>query len=104
MLMKKTTLIISAAILITAVVSISTVGIKHARANAPVTAASLREGLVLDMTFNKDETAAGKITDNSGKGIMAGLQAFAGIADDKKGELMNSPLTATRLWCPTTVR
>jgi hypothetical protein len=85
MLMKKTTLIISAAILITAVVSISTVGIKHARANAPVTAASLREGLVLDMTFNKDETGGGKITDNSGKGNNGRASGIRWIADDRRG-------------------
>jgi len=33
----------------------------------PVTAASLREGLVLDMTFDQDEASSGVITDSSGK-------------------------------------
>ena len=52
----KTTAVVSAAILITAVVFISAAKNKHARANVPVTAASLREGLVLDMPFDQDET------------------------------------------------
>ena len=56
MLMKKTALIAAGVILTAAVVSISAVKTRHARANAPVTAASLREGLVLDMTFDQDET------------------------------------------------
>jgi RNA polymerase sigma factor (sigma-70 family) len=67
MLMKKTIVIVSAAILIAAIVSISAVKTKPARADAPVTADSLREGLVLDMTFDQDEAGSGVITDSSGK-------------------------------------
>ena len=67
MLMKKTTVILSAAVLIAAVVSLTVAINKHARANAPVTAASLREGLVLDMTFDQDETGSGVIMDSSSK-------------------------------------
>ena len=91
----KTTAVVSAAILITAVVFISAAKNKHARANVPVTAASLREGLVLDMPFDQDETfdhnaasgsevtdssgkiKGGKITDNSGQGnhgVAAGVR------------------------------
>jgi hypothetical protein len=85
MLMKKTTIIVSAAILITAVVSISTVGIKYARANAPVTAESLRQGLVLDMIFDKDEAGSGVITDTSGKKNNGRATGVRWTADGKKG-------------------
>jgi hypothetical protein len=67
MLVNKTTLIAAAVILTATVISISTVKTKPARANAPVTADSLREGLVLDMTFDQDEASSGVITDSSGK-------------------------------------
>jgi RNA polymerase sigma factor (sigma-70 family) len=68
MLVKKTTLITAAVILTTTtIVSITAVQTKHARADAPVTAESLREGLVLDMTFDQDEAGSGVIMDSSGK-------------------------------------
>jgi RNA polymerase sigma factor (sigma-70 family) len=67
LLLKKTTLIAAAVILTATIISISAVKTKHARVNAPVTAASLREGLVLDMTFGQDEASSGVITDSSGK-------------------------------------
>jgi RNA polymerase sigma factor (sigma-70 family) len=103
MLMKKTTLIAAAVILTATIVSISALKTKHARADAPVTAASLREGLVLDMTFDQDETydhnatsgsevtdsngkvKGGKITDHSGQenhGMAAGVRW---IPDGKRG-------------------
>jgi hypothetical protein len=66
-LVNKTTLIATAVILTATIVSISAVKTKHARADVPVTAASLREGLVLDMTFDQDEAGSGVITDSSGK-------------------------------------
>jgi RNA polymerase sigma factor (sigma-70 family) len=67
MLVKKTTLIAAAVVLTATIISISAVKTKPARADAPVTAASLREGLVLDMTFDQDEARSGVITDSSGK-------------------------------------
>jgi len=67
MLVKKTTLIAAAVILAATVISISAVKTKPARAGAPVTADSLREGLVLDMTFDQDEASSGVVTDSSGK-------------------------------------
>jgi RNA polymerase sigma factor (sigma-70 family) len=67
MLVKKTTLIAAAVILTTTIVSITAVQTKHARADVPVTAESLREGLVLDMTFDQDEAGSGVIMDSSGK-------------------------------------
>ena len=112
MLMKKTTIIISVAILIAAVVSVSTVKTKHARADAPVTADSLRQGLVLDMTFDKNEVGSsvnmdsnsgvvmddsggvstgssklrsGKITDSSGQGNHGRAAGVRWTADGKKG-------------------
>ena len=63
MLANKTTLIAAAVILTAAIVSISAVKTRHARADAPVTATSLREGLVLDMTFDQDETYASQRQD-----------------------------------------
>jgi RNA polymerase sigma factor (sigma-70 family) len=97
MLVKKTTLIAAAVVLTATVISISAIKTKHARANAPVTATSLREGLVLDMTFDQDEAGSGvimdssgkarggKITDNSGKenhGVAAGVHW---TADGQRG-------------------
>ncbi len=97
MLVKKTTLIAAAVILTATIVSISAVKTKHARADAPVTAASLREGLVLDMTFDQDEassgvitdssgkTRGGKITDNSGQGNHGVAAGVRWTADGKRG-------------------
>jgi RNA polymerase sigma factor (sigma-70 family) len=73
MLVNKTTLIAAAVILTAAIVFISAAKTKHARANAPVTAASLRDGLVLDMPFDQDETydhnaaSGSEVTDSNGK-------------------------------------
>jgi RNA polymerase sigma factor (sigma-70 family) len=67
LLLKKTAFIAAGVILTATIVSISAVQTKHARANAPVTAASLREGLVLDMPFDQDEASSGVIMDSSGK-------------------------------------
>jgi RNA polymerase sigma factor (sigma-70 family) len=87
MLMKKT-IIISAAILIGAAVSISFVRAKHtklARADGPVTMDSLRDGLVLDLTFDKDEAGSGVITDSSGKKNNGRAIGVHWTADGKKG-------------------
>ena len=85
MLMKKTTLIAGAVLLAAAIVSISVVQTKHARADAPVTAASLREGLVLDLTFDQDETGSGKITDSSGKENNGRASGVQWTAEGRKG-------------------
>ena len=102
MLVNKTTLIAAAVILTATAVSISTVKTQHARANAPVTAASLREGLVLDMTFDQDETRpqaasgsvvtdssgkikGGKITDHSGQGNHGVAAGVRWTSDGKRG-------------------
>ena len=100
MLMKKTTFIVAAVILTAAAVSISFVKTKHtklARADAPVTVASLREGLVLDMTFDQDEAIhgvisdssgkarGGKITDNSGQGNHGVAAGVRWTADGRRG-------------------
>ena len=84
-LMKKTTVIILAAILTTAIVSISAEKIKHDRANAPVTVDSLRQGLVLDMAFDQDEAGSGKITDRSGKENNGRAAGVRWTPDGKKG-------------------
>jgi RNA polymerase sigma factor (sigma-70 family) len=97
MLVNKTTLIATAVILTATAVSVSTVKTRHARANMPVTAASLREGLVLDMTFDQDEASSGattdssgtfkggEITDNSGKGNNGVAAGVRWTADGKRG-------------------
>jgi RNA polymerase sigma factor (sigma-70 family) len=84
-LMKKTSLIVAAVILTAAIVSVSAVKTKHARADAPVTAASLREGLVLDMSFDQDETGNGMIMDSSGKKNNGRALGVRWTADGKKG-------------------
>jgi hypothetical protein len=97
MLVNKTALIAAAVILTATAVSISTVKTQHARANVPVTAASLREGLVLDMTFDQDEAIhgvimdssgkarGGKITDHSGQGNHGVAAGVRWTADGKRG-------------------
>ncbi|MFZ0828663.1 MAG: sigma-70 family RNA polymerase sigma factor [Verrucomicrobiia bacterium] len=121
MLMKKTTVVISGAILVAAITSISAVKIKHARAHAPVTAASLREGLVLDMTFDQDEAGSGKIVDSSGHGnhgVAAGVHwtdqgrkggAYEFTADGDEIVVTNNPsLNPTQVtlaaWIKTSTR
>ena len=84
-LMKKTAIIVSAVILTAAIVSLSAVKIKHARADAPVTATSLRGGLVLDMTFDQDETGGGMITDSSGKGNHGVASGVRWTTDGQRG-------------------
>jgi hypothetical protein len=83
--MKKTTVIILSAIVTAAIVSISATKIKHVRANAPVTAESLRQGLVLDMTFDQDEAGSGKITDRSGKENNGRAAGVRWTAEGRKG-------------------
>ena len=85
LLMKKTAVIVSAAIIIAAIVSISAAKNKHARANASVTTASLREGLVLDLTFDQDETGNGVIADSSGKKNNGRAAGVRWTADGKTG-------------------
>ena len=85
MLMKKTTLIAVAVLLAATIASILALQTKHARANAPVTTASLREGLVLDLTFDQDETGSGKITDSSGKENNGRASGVQWTAEGRKG-------------------
>ncbi len=85
MLMKKTTLIAVAVLLTATIAFISVVQTKHARANAPVTTASLREGLVLDLNFDQDETGSGKITDSSGKKNNGRASGVQWTAEGRKG-------------------
>jgi RNA polymerase sigma factor (sigma-70 family) len=96
-LMKKTTVIVSALILVAAFICLTAAKSKHDGAGAPATAASLREGLVLDMAFDQDEAssgrmmdssgriAGGKITDNSGRGNHGVAAGVHWTADGKKG-------------------
>ena len=71
-LVEKTTIGILTALTITAAVMtpLAVSKIKQARANAPVTVESLRQGLVLDMTFDQNEVGSGKATDNSASGVI----------------------------------
>jgi hypothetical protein len=83
--MKKNTLIAVAVLLTATVVSISAVHAKHARADAPVTAASLREGLVLDLNFSQNDTGSGKITDSSGSENHGKASGVRWVAEGRKG-------------------
>ena len=68
-LMKKIIIIITICVLATLVTSIAVVIFKRASAaHAPVTQKNLNKGLVLHMTFDRDETADGLITDSSSGG------------------------------------
>jgi hypothetical protein len=85
--MKKITVGILAVLTITAAVTtpLAVSKIKQARLNAPVTVERLRQGLVLDMTFDQDEAGSGKITDSSGKGNNGRAAGVRWTADGKKG-------------------
>ena len=67
--MKKTTIIIGLCVLAILVTSITVVKFKRIGATNPrVTQKNLNKGLVLHMTFDRDETADGLIKDSSGGG------------------------------------
>jgi RNA polymerase sigma factor (sigma-70 family) len=87
LIMKKTTIGILAVLAITAVLTtpVAISKIKQARLNAPVTEKGLRRGLVLAMTFDRDETGAGKITDSSGKGNHGRASGVSWTPAGKKG-------------------
>src|ERR1035438_8760625 len=76
--MKKITIIITLCVLAALVTSIAVVKFKRAgAANAPVTQKNLNKGLVLHMTFDRDETADGLVTDSSSggnNGIPSGIR------------------------------
>jgi RNA polymerase sigma factor (sigma-70 family) len=86
MLMKKTTTVTLAVIALAALVTVpvTLTKIKHAKTNAPVTVKSLREGLVLDMPFEHDETY-GKVTDRSGQTNYGRVSGAQWTADGKNG-------------------
>jgi RNA polymerase sigma factor (sigma-70 family) len=86
MLMKKTTAVTLAVIALAALVTIPVTvsAVKRAKANAPVTVKSLREGLVLEMPFERDESF-GKVTDRSGRGNHGRVSGAQWTADGKNG-------------------
>jgi hypothetical protein len=53
--------------------------------NAPITAESLRKGLVLHLAFDRDETGNNKVTDTSGQGNNGKASGVRWTADGKKG-------------------
>ena len=79
----KTCFLLSAAIV--AAVSIPLIVAKAGPTNAPVTDESLRKGLVLHLTFDRDETGAKKITDTSGQGNHGTAAGVRWTAEGKKG-------------------
>ncbi len=86
LLMKKTIVSIVAAVaVIAAVTPIAISKFRQARANAPVTEKSLRRGLVLHMTFDRDETGTGRITDSSGSDNHGRPSGVSWTTDGKKG-------------------
>ena len=88
LIMKKTTLVVLATIVAIGAVSISVVKIRHrgdTRGDGPVTAESLREGLVLDLPFDQDEADSGTITDKSGKANQGAATGVHWTADGQRG-------------------
>jgi RNA polymerase sigma factor (sigma-70 family) len=84
-LMKKTATIITLYALAALVTTIAVVKFKHAAAaHAPASEKSLKQGLVLHMTFDRDETA-GKVGDTSGKGNTGQATGVRWTPDGKKG-------------------
>jgi hypothetical protein len=75
-------------LLTVAVVATVSSPLRHANAapaNAPVTAESLRNGLVLDLTFDRDETGNNKVTDTSGQGNNGKASGVRWTAGAKRG-------------------
>ena len=75
-------------LLTVAVVATVSSPLRHANAapaNAPVTAESLRKGLVLDLTFDRDETGNNKVTDTSGQGNNGKASGVRWTAGAKRG-------------------
>ena len=70
---------------IVATVSIPFPAANAGPANAPVTAESLRKGLVLHFTFDRDETGDNKVTDTSGQGNNGKAAGVRWTADGRKG-------------------
>jgi hypothetical protein len=118
--MKKITIIITLCVLAALVTSIAVVKFKRAgAANAPVTQKNLNKGLVLHMTFDRDETADGLITDSSSggnngipsgvrwtpDGKLGGAYEFTKDGDEivvqNNAALNSSPLTMSA-WIKTT--
>jgi RNA polymerase sigma factor (sigma-70 family) len=85
-LMKKTATIITLCVLAALVTSVTVVKFKRASAaNAPVTEKNLNQGLVLHMTFDRDETQDGSITDNSSGGNGGRASGVRWTPDGKLG-------------------
>ncbi len=83
-LMKKTAFAVLG-VALAATIAIPIIIAKGSPSGRPVTEASLHEGLVLDMTFDQDETGSGIITDNSGKGNHGVAAGVRWTADGKRG-------------------
>jgi len=83
LLMKKTTLIILTAAIV-AGITVPIIVAKAGSDKAPVTAGSLGKGLVLHMTFDRDETG-GRVSDSSGKGNHGTASGVRWTPDGKHG-------------------
>jgi hypothetical protein len=118
--MKKTAIIIALLALAGVITSITVVKFKRtSAANAPVTEKNLNKGLVLHMTFDRDETGDGLVSDsssggNSGRpsgvrwtpdGKLGGAYEFTKDGDQivvqNNASLNSSPLTLSA-WIKTT--
>jgi len=85
-LMKKTATIITLCVLATLVTSVTVVKFKRASgASAPMNEKNLKKGLVLHMTFDRDETADGWITDSSSGGNSGHPSGVRWTPDGKLG-------------------
>jgi RNA polymerase sigma factor (sigma-70 family) len=83
-LMKKTACAVLG-VALAATITIPIIIAKAGQPGAPVTEASLREGLVLDLPFDQDETGSGKITDSSGKENNGRAAGVRWMAEGRKG-------------------
>ena len=83
-LMKKTACAVLG-VALAATITIPIIIAKGGPSGRPVTEASLREGLVLDLPFDQDETGSGKITDHSGKNNSVRAAGVRWTADGRKG-------------------
>jgi RNA polymerase sigma factor (sigma-70 family) len=83
-LMKKTTYAILSTVIVAAV-SIPFIVAKVGSTDAPITTASLNKGLVMHLTFDRDETGDNEVTDTSGQGNYGKASGVHWTADGKKG-------------------
>ena len=86
LLMKKSTALALALVLAAGLLAPVTIAkVRQARANTPVTGKNLRQGLVLDLTFDHDEVGGDRVIDDSGLGNHGQASGVRWTAEGQRG-------------------